>query len=519
MKTKPKIITIAISSSILLTSTGCATLEKHSTLIAGCAWGAVLGTVSGAIAGGGDPEKMLIGAGIGLIAGCGTGYYLEKREEALAKKAEESGFKPEFERIQLTEGKGANFDPLAEDDVAASQLTLNTDKPVFDVNKSTVTDKETLARIDAFLTVYVESLDENSKVFVVGHTDSSGSPVYNQKLSEQRALFIANRLSTMGLSKDRIFFEGVGPNQPVASNSTPEGKAKNRRFELIDIFTDDIANNAVSLDTVLAVSNAKKQRIENIMNDQGLAQSAKVKEEKNKVKAEGGDADAPLDLKPILVAASKEPQTQVGVRRDNSPLNLQGADLDFVASSNALTSNLGVYHDDSWSLFAKANAAPPAVIESCAISGPKVQSSVKTLSGQSHTLKVGDGLPSLFGLDWYGAADTESGSNKTMVIVGPVYIDKTDFSPHGDPSIKFITNYSRSKQTPDYIYKAQVETYRGDDAVLYRVYPADGKAKIDCADFVFSTTGETVAKHAEIVYTANRTQRSKQINLKTILPN
>ena len=66
-------------------------------------------------------------------------------------------------------------------------------------------------------------------VIVVGHTDSVGTEAYNQKLSERRANAVKAFLVSKGIAKDRIYSEGKGETQPVASNKTKQGRAMNRR--------------------------------------------------------------------------------------------------------------------------------------------------------------------------------------------------------------------------------------------------------------------------------------------------
>lgn len=69
-------------------------------------------------------------------------------------------------------------------------------------------------------------------VIAIGHTDSIGSDAYNQKLSVRRAESIKAYLTSKGVPANRIYTEGKGEKQPVASNKTKEGRAKNRRVEI-----------------------------------------------------------------------------------------------------------------------------------------------------------------------------------------------------------------------------------------------------------------------------------------------
>ena len=69
-------------------------------------------------------------------------------------------------------------------------------------------------------------------IIAVGHTDSDGSDVYNQKLSVSRAEAVKAYLVSKGVEKNRVYTEGKGEKQPVADNKTKEGKSKNRRVEI-----------------------------------------------------------------------------------------------------------------------------------------------------------------------------------------------------------------------------------------------------------------------------------------------
>jgi OOP family OmpA-OmpF porin len=69
-------------------------------------------------------------------------------------------------------------------------------------------------------------------IIAVGHTDSIGTEKYNQALSERRAASVKTYLVSKGIPADRVYTEGKGESQPIASNKTAEGRAKNRRVEI-----------------------------------------------------------------------------------------------------------------------------------------------------------------------------------------------------------------------------------------------------------------------------------------------
>ena len=69
-------------------------------------------------------------------------------------------------------------------------------------------------------------------VIAIGHTDGIGSDAYNQKLSVRRAEAVKAYMVSKGIEPNRVYTEGKGKKQPVASNATKEGRQKNRRVEL-----------------------------------------------------------------------------------------------------------------------------------------------------------------------------------------------------------------------------------------------------------------------------------------------
>ncbi len=72
-----------------------------------------------------------------------------------------------------------------------------------------------------------------SRIEVIGHTDNTGSAAYNMDLSQRRASSVAMILRDSGVPSGRVVAIGRGEDQPIASNLTPEGRALNRRVEII----------------------------------------------------------------------------------------------------------------------------------------------------------------------------------------------------------------------------------------------------------------------------------------------
>ncbi|HEX7604831.1 MAG TPA: OmpA family protein [Polyangiaceae bacterium] len=75
--------------------------------------------------------------------------------------------------------------------------------------------------------------DPLSKIVVEGHTDSQGAAGYNQELSQHRAQVVRDYLVSRGIAGDRISAQGIGPTRPIADNASPDGRANNRRVEIV----------------------------------------------------------------------------------------------------------------------------------------------------------------------------------------------------------------------------------------------------------------------------------------------
>ena len=100
----------------------------------------------------------------------------------------------------------------------------------FNSGKATFKTSDVPVRLDAIAAILVQY--PNAKFSVEGHTDSDGSEMYNQKLSEARANAVRDAIIKRGISASNVVAIGFGETAPIASNKKAEGKAQNRRTEV-----------------------------------------------------------------------------------------------------------------------------------------------------------------------------------------------------------------------------------------------------------------------------------------------
>lgn len=205
--TQDQLKIIALTGIALLlvsaTQSGCASMSRAQK---GVLIGGIGGAAAGAMIGGKKSagKGALIGGILGAASGGLIGHYMDKQAQELASVAD----------VQRTED--------------GIRVTMR-DKVLFDTGQSMLKpeSRNGLIKIADVLKKY-----NKTEVAIVGHTDNVGSASYNQGLSERRANSVQVFLISEGVKSSRLKTVGMGFDEPLASNDTPEGKALNRRVEL-----------------------------------------------------------------------------------------------------------------------------------------------------------------------------------------------------------------------------------------------------------------------------------------------
>lgn len=211
---KPRLLLSSFAALSLIATSGCVTdpntgEKKASRTAIGAGGGALAGLLLGGLIGG--KTGRIVGAGIGGVAGGVVGYQMDKQIRELKEK---------------TAGTGVD---VTETDNGQAILVNLPDGVTFDVNSTAIKPefRSVLDQIAGSMNQY-----PNSLIDVYGHTDSTGSDAYNQALSENRARSVGGYLTMRGVSAARVRTMGFGETQPIDSNDTDAGRAKNRRVEI-----------------------------------------------------------------------------------------------------------------------------------------------------------------------------------------------------------------------------------------------------------------------------------------------
>ena len=208
---RKQLILGAATAALLIT--GCADMNMSDTqrrTAMGAGAGALGGAVLSSVTGGKAGTGAVLGAGVGAL---GTYIWSQNME------------KQKREMEQATQGTGIGVVQTQD-----NQLRLDIPSDIsFDTGRSDIS-RSFSPVLDRFANSLREN--QNTDLRIVGHTDNTGSDAINNPLSMDRASSTRNYLTSRGVSGARIQVDGRGSYEPIASNNTSDGRARNRRVEI-----------------------------------------------------------------------------------------------------------------------------------------------------------------------------------------------------------------------------------------------------------------------------------------------
>jgi Outer membrane protein and related peptidoglycan-associated (lipo)proteins len=207
-------LTLAVASALALG--GCADMSQSGKSTAsGAGIGALAGAAVGALTAGGNTGRSaatgaIAGAALGAAGGYLWNQHLEKQKQQMQ---------------QATAGTGVQVSQTAD-----NRLKINVPADAGFATGSAQINGNLYPALTQLATGLMQNPTES--VQVLGYTDSTGTDAINYPLSENRALSVKNYLTSRGVQPQRITTQGLGPQNPVASNATAQGRSLNRRVEI-----------------------------------------------------------------------------------------------------------------------------------------------------------------------------------------------------------------------------------------------------------------------------------------------
>ena len=206
---------IAVGTLGALLFAGCANMDETGRDTAtGAAIGGAAGAVLGAVISDNRGKGAAVGGAIGAAAGALGGNIWSKHMQD-QKRAMEDATKGTAVAVTQTPNNELKLD-------IPSDISFDTGRADIKPEMRAVLDK------------FAQSLTQHpvTNVRIIGHTDSTGSDAINNPLSMERAASSRDYLTGRGVASSRIAVDGRGEHEPIADNSTAEGRAKNRRIEV-----------------------------------------------------------------------------------------------------------------------------------------------------------------------------------------------------------------------------------------------------------------------------------------------
>ena len=209
---------LVVAAIIAGLAAGCETTDPYTgeKKTSSATFGALIGAGTGAAIGmisGHDAkqrkQRALVGAGVGALAGGAVGNYMDRQENELRALMRDSG-------VTVTR-KGED-------------IVLNMPGNITFRTGSADLNAQFFKVLDGV--AQVAKKYDKTLIEIAGHTDNVGGADFNRQLSQRRAGAVAQYLMSKGVTEPRIMTAAGGEEHPIASNSTEQGRAANRRVEV-----------------------------------------------------------------------------------------------------------------------------------------------------------------------------------------------------------------------------------------------------------------------------------------------
>lgn len=353
----------------------------------------------------------------------------------------------------------------------------------------------------------VESL-KHKRIFLIGHTDDVGNSKDNAALAERRAATVARLFRDQGIAETQLFFQGAGETLPMADNRTDEGRAANRRVELVELADDASFRHYLAMRKpnydfyrpVDVASNPTPPQASTVPSVTAAASSARVSPGSPlppaaKAATTGAAANATVNAASVSGAARPvAPPAASALRIQNGPVINYGG-TPYNAQDATIKVSPAAPAKPGFSFITPAYADNSVVLTDCSRDRPRAVGQVKSLRGESPH-RTNEHLPQLFGKTW------ASSVNGNLVVINKLAILRDGGAAANLPELKVYANYKPTAPgKPDISEEPSLNTYLVSQGVLVRMFPAN-ETGLKCVDLLFGTDGATSARAGKLIYNA-----------------
>ncbi len=495
--------------------------------------GVAVGAVAGAILGNVIAPKnrtvgTLIGAGLGAGVGALIGSDIDRRRCELAKVAKAHNLEMTVVTLQDTSaqgssqgGKEAGLSVSVVDQEAAGRGQFTSGSSILQPEArayfAEIASQYSYAAQSAKLTAKSSAEDraavealKNKRILLIGHTDDTGSSAGNADLSEKRARAVADVFKAAGIPDAQLFYQGAGETLPVADNRDEAGRARNRRVEIVDLidqatferylaarqpniafYREKQETGTSASTTAPSTAQASRAKAHTAPRTKpGAKPAAAVAATGNATNA-GTEASAGASAPTVASTPTPTTSPDVAAKTPGVPAAAQ-ASASPVQAAKASRANwnfggtptndthagfeLGKLDSPSGFFIKSATAAVP--IARCDRDRPRAANAVKSLRND-RPIDTSEYMPGLYNTSW-----TDNVNGNLVALTG-VAVLRDGGAPARKPTVLVYRNTEGgSRAQPDLRVVSDVNTYRGDKAILYRVFV--NTEDVQCLDIVIA---------------------------------
>lgn len=482
----------------------------------GIAGGVLAGLILGNAIGNGKSESLAVGAAVGGLIGGLIGADMDRKRCELSKVAKQYDLDITFSPItangEVATGSTMRSQPI--DSKGTTSALVGTTLTVRDKGGTTghfesgsdrltpkareyfsaiaaqySAEKMLEGQTDAKRRVEISKQIAQRRLFLMGHTDDTGSSSLNASLSERRARAVADFLKQHGIREDALYFQGAGETLPVADNRTEAGRAENRRVEIVEVADES------SFKKYLEARKPNYQFYRSTDESVSVASPVATGVRSSKPSTRQAAATTVTSKKGQLTPATNTP---AGASKSPTfAVNFGGVPY----SAAVATLNVGsvIPEKARFSLISTAQADDSVVLSDCTHDRPRAAGAVKSLKDGS-TYKTNEHLPQLYGKTWAGDV------NGNLVVINRLRVLRDGGTPANLPELKVYAHYKPDTgQKPTVNEEPPVNSYLVGQGVLYRMFPR-GDAGLKCVDLLFAVDGSTSARAGKLIYGAGSSQ-------------